>query len=109
MARCNLEGNADAVEFCPHDVLAASTYTLQEGDRPSRAGRILFFNVDAELGRLGLFQRIETAGIFDMKWNPVGDGVSPLLAKAHADGYLRIHGLESCSDEAQGKECLCVP
>ncbi|KAM1937691.1 hypothetical protein FF1_015384 [Malus domestica] len=44
VARCNLEGNADAVEFCPHDgcrhVLTASTYILQEGDRLSRAGRI---------------------------------------------------------------------
>ncbi|KAK8337573.1 hypothetical protein V6Z12_A09G195200 [Gossypium hirsutum] len=34
VAHCYLEGNADAVEFCPHDgyqhVLAASTYTLKE-------------------------------------------------------------------------------
>ncbi|KAB2609319.1 diphthamide biosynthesis protein 7-like protein [Pyrus ussuriensis x Pyrus communis] len=111
VARCYLEGNADAVEFCPHDacrhVLAASTYTLQEGDRLSRAGSISLFNVGAELGQLDLFQRIETAGIFDIKWNPVGDSVSPLLAQVDADGYLRIHGLESCSDEAQGMECLC--
>ncbi|CAN6713842.1 unnamed protein product [Malus baccata var. baccata] len=106
VAHCNLEGNADAVEFCPHDsyrhVLAASTYTLQEGEQPIRAGSISLFNVGADLGRLDLFQRIETAGIFDIKWNPVGDSVSPLLALADADGYLRIHGLESCSDEAQG-------
>ncbi|CAN6585383.1 unnamed protein product [Malus baccata var. baccata] len=109
VAHCNLEGNADAVEFCPHDrcrhVLTASTYILQEGDRPSRAGRISLFNVGAELGRLDLFQRIETAGIFNTKWNLVGDSVS-LLAQAHADAYLRIHGLESCLDEAQGMECL---
>ncbi|KAB2633340.1 diphthamide biosynthesis protein 7-like protein [Pyrus ussuriensis x Pyrus communis] len=106
VAHCNLEGNADAVEFCPHDsyrhVLAASTYTLREGEQPIRAGSISLFNVGADLGRLDLFQRIETAGIFDIKWNPVGDSVSPLLALADADGYLRIHGLESCSDEAQG-------
>ncbi|KAI5329788.1 PREDICTED: diphthine methyltransferase [Prunus dulcis] len=105
VAHCNLDGNADAVEFCPHDsyhhVLAASTYTLQEGDRPSRAGSISLFNVDADLGRLDLFHRIETAGIFDIKWNPVGGSVSPLLAQADADGYLRIHGLECCSDEAR--------
>ncbi|CAN6718008.1 unnamed protein product [Malus baccata var. baccata] len=109
VAHCNLEGNADAVEFCPHDrcrhVLTASTYILQEGDRPSRAGRISLFNVGDELGRLDLFQRIETAGIFNTKWNLVGDSVS-LLAQAHADAYLRIHGLESCLDEAQGMECL---
>ncbi|KAM1451819.1 hypothetical protein ACFX2I_038883 [Malus domestica] len=106
VAHCNLEGNADAVEFCPRDsyrhVLAASTYTLQEGEQPIRAGSISLFNVGADLGRLDLFQRIETAGIFDIKWNPVEDSVSPLLAQANADGYLRIHGLESCSDEAQG-------
>lgn len=99
IAHCNLDGNADVVEFCPHqsfqNVLAASTYTLQEGDRPSRSGSISLFNVDADLGRLDLLHSVETAGIFDMKWNPVGDDVSPLLAQADADGHLRLYHLES--------------
>lgn len=105
IAHCNLDGNADVVEFCPHEsfqnVLAASTYTLQEGDRPSRSGSISLFNVDADLGRLDLLHRVETAGIFDMKWNPVGDNVSPLLAQADADGHLRLYHLES---EGNGSE-----
>lgn len=108
MAHCHLEGNADAVEFCPHEsyrhVLAASTYTLQEGDQPSRAGSISLFDVDADTARLDLCHRVETAGIFDIKWNPVGEcGVDPLLAQADADGYLRIHSLGCSADEVKGK------
>lgn len=110
VAHCYLDGNADAVEFCPHElyrhVLAASTYTLQEGDQPSRAGSISLFNVDADAARLDLFHRIDTAGIFDIKWNPVGECASPLLAQADADGYLRIHSLGCSSDEANGKAIL---
>uniref|UniRef100_A0A5B7BX14 methylated diphthine methylhydrolase n=1 Tax=Davidia involucrata TaxID=16924 RepID=A0A5B7BX14_DAVIN len=108
VAHCYLDGNADAVEFCPHDsfchVLAASTYTLQEGERPSRSGSISLFNVNADAGRLELFHRVETAGIFDVKWNSAGANVGPLLAQADADGYLRVHYLECCSDgpEARG-------
>lgn len=107
MAHCYLEGNADVVEFCPHDsfhnVLAASTYTLQEGDQPSRLGSISLFNVDASLGRLEFVHKLETSGIFDTKWNPVGsNALCPLLAQADADGYLRIHSLESSVDESEG-------
>ena len=54
VANCYLDGNADVVEFCPHDsyhnILAASTYTLVEGDQPSRSGSISLFNVDADVG-----------------------------------------------------------
>lgn len=94
-----LDGNADAVEFCPHDsfhnVLAASTYVLQEGDRPSRSGCITLFDVDD--GKLGLIQKVETAGIFDMKWSPpLSDNPgSPLLAQADADGCVKIYNLQS--------------
>ncbi|KAK9278656.1 hypothetical protein L1049_028229 [Liquidambar formosana] len=106
VAQCYLDGNADAVEFCPHDqfhhVLAASTYTLQEGDKPSRSGSIWLFNVDADMGCLELFHHVNTAGIFDIKWNPVGDNVGTLLAQADADGYLRIHSLECRSDGPEG-------
>ena len=101
MGHCYLDGNADVVEFCPHNsfhhVLAASTYTLQEGDRPSRSGSISLFNVD--MGRVELFYRLKTSGIFDMKWSPVGGDVTrPLLAQADAEGCLRVHHLESPDD-----------
>lgn len=105
MAHCYLEGNADAVEFCPHDcyhhVLAASTYTLQEGDQPSRSGSVSLFNIDAEFGRLELGHRVDTAGIFDIKWSPAGSTAVPSLAQADADGYLRLYGLESGSSGAE--------
>ncbi|XP_047327877.1 diphthine methyltransferase homolog [Impatiens glandulifera] len=104
VGHCYLDGNPDAVEFCPHDsfknVLAVSTYTLQEGDQPSRLGSLSLFNVDACAGLLELSHRVETAGIFDIKWAPVGqvsDEYLPLLAQADANGYLRVHKLESSS------------
>ncbi|KAL3824661.1 hypothetical protein ACJIZ3_020690 [Penstemon smallii] len=119
-----LDGNADAVEFCPHDsfhnVLAASTYVLQEGDPPSRSGCISLFDVDADAGRLELIQKMETAGIFDIKWSPG----SPLLAQADADGYVRIHNLQAsdsdgtethgncltevCGEHISSSMCLCI-
>ncbi|CAK9156551.1 unnamed protein product [Ilex paraguariensis] len=108
-AHCYLDGNADAVEFCPHDsfhhILAASTYTLQEGDQPTRSGSISLFNVNADVGSLDLIHRVETAGIFDIKWNPVGGNVGRLLAQADADGYLRIHRLDNSVD---GSEVLGI-
>ncbi|TYI50124.1 hypothetical protein E1A91_D12G080200v1 [Gossypium mustelinum] len=38
---------------------------------------------------------MDTAGIFYIKWSTVGSNVSPLLAQADADGYLRIYSLEA--------------
>ncbi|XP_010269552.1 PREDICTED: diphthine methyltransferase homolog [Nelumbo nucifera] len=125
IAHCYLDGNADAVEFCPHDsfhnVLAASTYTLQEGVQPSRSGSISLFSVGADQGNLQLLHRLDTAGIFDIKWNPIGVGVGPLLAQADANGYLRLHGLKCYSDGLEGAQlkevtgekinssmCLCL-
>ncbi|KAF9668411.1 hypothetical protein SADUNF_Sadunf14G0000700 [Salix dunnii] len=125
VAQCYLDGNADAVEFCMHEpyhnVLAAATYTLQEGDMPSRTGSISLFDVNANLGRFELFYRVETVGIFDLKWSPVVGNVGPMLAQADADGHLRVHGLECCSNggdslslrEIVGEKisssmCLCV-
>lgn len=106
VADCKLDGNADAVEFCPHEgyhhVLAASTYTLQEGDKPTRNGSISVFNVDAEEGKLDLFCRLSTAGIFDIKWSPVGGNVGPLLAQADADGCVKVYCLESGFSESKG-------
>lgn len=102
---CYLDGNADAVEFCPHDsfqhVLAASTYTLEEGDQPKRSGSISLFDVDSEVGRLQSTYRVKTAGIFDIKWSPAGGNVVPFLAQADADGYLRIHRLECCVEGSE--------
>lgn len=130
IGHCFLDGNADAVEFCPHEsfynVLAASTYVLQEGERPSRSGSLTLFDVDADAGQLQLIQRLETSGIFDIKWSPgVGEGLGgPLLAQADADGWLKIrslHGYESNGSETPGihlqemcgkcissSMCLCV-
>lgn len=106
VAFCYLDGNADAVEFCPHNsyhnVLAASTYTLKEGDQPSRCGSISLFNVDADLSSLNLVYRVETSGIFDIKWNPPSGHGYNLLGQADADGYLRIQKLEDCCNDAEG-------
>lgn len=108
VAHCTLEGNVDAVAFCPHssfsNVLAASTYTLHEGDQPSRSGSLSIFNVNADIGSLELLHRVETAGIFDIKWSPVGQTSSPLLAQADADGCIRIHALQCYSNGAEGTE-----
>ncbi|KAM7275796.1 hypothetical protein ACFE04_017662 [Oxalis oulophora] len=123
LAHCCLDGNADAVEFCPidsfHQVLAASTYNLQEGDKPSRKGSISLFDVNADKGSLELFQCVETAGVFDIKWNPVGCNGGALLGQADADGCLRIHHFEGCEGggaslrEINGEKissamCLCL-
>ncbi|KAJ4840197.1 hypothetical protein Tsubulata_002948 [Turnera subulata] len=121
VAHCYLDGNADAVEFCPHEqyghVLAAATYTLQEGERPSRSGSISLFDVDADAGRFELLHRVETAGIFDIKWSPLGNAGGAMLAQADADGWLRIHSLigekGQCLREITGEKitssmCLCL-
>lgn len=106
LAHCFLDGNADAVEFCPqdsyHHVLAASTYTLHEGDMPTRCGSISIFTADAESGQLELFHCLETAGIFDIRWSPVGGNMGPLLAQADAEGFLRIHHLGSDLNKTAG-------
>eukprot|EP00268_Persea_americana_P030517 TRINITY_DN2952_c0_g1_i1.p1 TRINITY_DN2952_c0_g1~~TRINITY_DN2952_c0_g1_i1.p1 ORF type:complete len:346 (+),score=67.64 TRINITY_DN2952_c0_g1_i1:277-1314(+) len=101
VAQYYLDGNADAVEFCPHyssyHILAAATYTLQEGVQSNRSGSISLFSVGIDTG-LKLLYHVETAGVFDIKWNPDGTNMHPLLAQADADGYLRLHGL-GCSPE----------
>ncbi|MCL7038685.1 hypothetical protein MKW94_001899 [Papaver nudicaule] len=128
IAHCYLEGNVDAVEFCPHEsfhqVLAVSTYTLQEGDQPNRCGSISLFSVDADSNQLDMFHQVETSGIFDIKWNPVGaNNTSPLLAQADASGYVKLHTLgsgsngsengvgvltEVCGEMISSSMCLCV-
>ena len=116
IAHCYLDGNADAVEFCPHDsyqhVLAASTYTLQEGDHPSRRGSISLFSVDVNnVGggdHLDLVYSVETSGIFDIKWSPPGRHSNPFLAQADADGYLRIHMLEGCCNGVEGMDSSLI-
>lgn len=107
VAQCYLDGNVDAVEFCPHDsfhhVLAASTYTLQEGDHPHRSGSLSLYSVDAHKGNLELLQYMDTVGIFDIKWNTVGANVVPLIAQADADGYLRVHSLGCSLDDQENR------
>ncbi|MED6210284.1 hypothetical protein PIB30_062735 [Stylosanthes scabra] len=111
IAHCYLHGNADAMEFCPHDsyhhILAASTYNLQEGDRPSRHGSISLFNVDGSNidggdDKLDLVYSVETSGIFDIKWSPPAQYSHPFLSQADADGYLRIHMLDSSCNGVEG-------
>ncbi|RZC60876.1 hypothetical protein C5167_022665 [Papaver somniferum] len=125
IAHCYLEGNVDAVEFCPHElfhqVLAVSTYTLQEGDQPNRCGSISLFSVDADSNQLDTFHQVETSGIFDIKWTSVG--ASPLLAQADASGYVKLHSLgsgsngsengvevlkEICGEMVSSSMCLCL-
>ncbi|KAK4748113.1 hypothetical protein SAY87_014699 [Trapa incisa] len=109
IAHCYLEGNTDAVEFCPHadysHTLAVSTYNLQEGDNPNRSGSISLFEVDADADCLKLLHRVEASGIFDIKWNPVGSntGFGPLLAQADSSGYIRVHCVETSSDDLENK------
>lgn len=105
-AHCYLEGNADAVEFCPHEpytnLLAASTYTLQEGDLPSRSGSVYLFDVgDVEDVGLNLLQKIDTAGVFDIRWSRSGGdgGGNAALAQADADGCLRVYKIDETVDK----------
>ncbi|WZZ00538.1 hypothetical protein YC2023_072866 [Brassica napus] len=99
-AHCYLEGNADAVEFCPHEphanLLAASTYTLQEGDLPSRSGSVYLF--DVEHSRLNLLHKVDTTGVFDIRWSRGGGG-SLALAQADADGCLRVYKVDDSEDK----------
>ncbi|KAK7265010.1 hypothetical protein RJT34_32626 [Clitoria ternatea] len=110
IAHCYLEGNADAVEFCPHDsyhnVVAASTYTLQEGGQPSRHGSISLFNVEVDAGHLHMLYSENTSGIFDIKWNPSGGPASPLLFTI--DGYFEDCGYlkEVTSEKISDSMCL---
>lgn len=108
VAHCYLDGNADAVVFCPHNgyhnVLAASTYTLQEGGQQSRHGSISLHNIDVDRGHLDMVYSEDTCGIFDIKWNPPPGHVNPFLAQADADGYLRIKMLEGCCDGVEGMD-----
>ncbi|KAL4186410.1 hypothetical protein AMTRI_Chr09g13980 [Amborella trichopoda] len=126
IAQYRLDGNADAVEFCPNDpfhhILAAATYTLQEGDHPCRLGSISLFSIKIKEG-LKLLQHVETSGVFDIKWNPSHCNIHPQLAQADSDGYLTLHGLqcsssisefdgeflqELCKTKISSSMCLCL-
>ncbi|ONK66230.1 uncharacterized protein A4U43_C06F5570 [Asparagus officinalis] len=124
VASCKLDGNADVVEFCPqqnfHHILAAATYTLEEGTRPNRSGSISLFSADSNMG-LELLHRIQTIGVFDIKWNAPGSTEHPLLAQADADGCLTLYCLqlndnstsgidlsEVCTEKVSPAMCLCV-
>lgn len=105
---CYLDGNADAVEFCPHEpyanLLAASTYTLQEGDCPSRSGSVYLYDVgDVEDVGLNLLQKIDTAGVFDIRWSRGSDGGGNVaLAQADADGCLRVYKIDETEVKGNG-------
>ncbi|URE46181.1 WD domain, G-beta repeat [Musa troglodytarum] len=121
---CYLDGNADVVEFCSHypfhHILAAGTYTLQEGTQPHREGSISLFSADPVVG-LELLCRVSTVGVFDIKWSPSGESIHPLLAQADADGCIGLYNLsktetenegsilkEVCSEKVSSSMCLCV-
>lgn len=92
-----LEGNADAVEFCPtpayQNFLAAASYTLIEGPTPTRVGAVYLFSLDDE--NLKELQTMETSGVFDIKWRkPCPQGLAPCLGQASADGSLRLYTLQ---------------
>lgn len=129
IASFDLEGNADAVEFCPypafHELLAAATYTLQQdGNELTRSGSISLFS--ATTTGLKLLHRIHTPGVFDIKWNPgikesgsLNNSIDdhPLLVLAGADGFLNLYSLHSieltlsefCKEELSSSSmCLCV-
>ncbi|KMZ64792.1 WD repeat-containing protein [Zostera marina] len=98
IADYKLDGRADVVEFCPHhpyhNVLAAATYTLHEGDKPHRSGSISLFSACSVTG-LQLLQVVQTMGIFDMKWNPNERLLNPMLAQVDSDGCLSLYSLKS--------------
>lgn len=108
MAKLELAGNADAVEFCPCapylHILAAASYTLQEGpDEQQRLGGLYLFSADQENDHssstpsLTKLYHGETPGVFDIKWRPYDDDGAPCLAQAGADGSLSLHMLEEGS------------
>lgn len=92
-----LEGNADAVEFCPtpayYNLLAAASYILIEGPTPTRVGGLYLFTLGDDGYNLQELQTIETSGIFDIKWRKPGPGLVPCLGQASADGTLRLYTL----------------
>ncbi|MQL90280.1 hypothetical protein Taro_022870 [Colocasia esculenta] len=125
VASVHLDGNADAVEFCPqypfHHILAAATYTLREGGQPDRSGSISLFSAEDRVG-IELIHRVETVGIFDIKWNPFETSTDPLLALADAQGCLSVQSLkssqepeahgavlrEACKEKVSPSMCLCL-
>ncbi|KAL2649766.1 hypothetical protein R1flu_017894 [Riccia fluitans] len=110
MATVQLVGNADAAEFCPCEpylnIVAAASYTLQEGEQPIRSGELYLFsaeklrinetsNSSTTLSLKQVYHR-ETSGVFDLKLRPRSNRTSnPCLAQASADGTLRLHMLEA--------------
>ncbi|KAH9330716.1 hypothetical protein KI387_002824 [Taxus chinensis] len=92
----HLDGNADAVEFCPdypfQHILAAATYTLQESVQ-RRVGSISLFSIQDNI-HLKLLHRIKTSGVFDIKWRPGNGDRQPNLLQADSDGNMAMYSLE---------------
>lgn len=107
----HLEGNADAVEFCPdypfQHILAAATYTLKQSSQPCRVGILSLFSIHDKT-RLKFLQQIKTSGIFDIKWRPGKGNMQPHLLQADSDGNLTTYCLETSGmmseDEVQVTE-----
>ncbi|KAI7989871.1 Dynamin-related protein 5A [Camellia lanceoleosa] len=75
---------------------------ISETGWPSKGDEALLKKTKAAVSSKPIVMRVEYAhcptGIFDIKWSPVGAIVGPLLAQANADGYLKLHHIECCSD-----------
>ncbi|XP_057861105.1 uncharacterized protein LOC131069599 isoform X2 [Cryptomeria japonica] len=96
VVQIQLDGNADAAEFCPdypfQHILAAATYTLEEGAQ-HRVGSISLFSIQDKM-HLKLLQRIKTSGVFDIKWRPGKGNTQSNLLQADSDGNLTVYSLE---------------
>jgi len=61
---------------------------------------VYLFDVgDVEDVGLNLIQKIDTAGVFDIRWSRGGDGGDVALAQADADGCLIVYKI----DETESK------
>ena len=94
----HLDGNADAVAFCPdylfQHILAATTYTLQESSKLCRVGILSLFSIHDKT-HLNFLQKIKTSGIFDIKWRPRKGNMQPHLLQADSHGNLTTYCLET--------------
>ncbi|EFJ38328.1 hypothetical protein SELMODRAFT_75309 [Selaginella moellendorffii] len=111
MDAVELDGNADAVEFCPvrshSHALAAATYNLVEATPESparRLGSVSLFEVIADPSpRLRLVDRKKTSGVFDIRWRPPNQGNDAVLAQAGADGVLTMYALQGSDSNSLEK------
>ncbi|XP_064608912.1 diphthine methyltransferase-like [Liolophura sinensis] len=129
------EFTADSAEWCPldenADLLLCGMYQLTDPDSsttPStenvptdvpkkRIGRIYLFRVlDDNNGQFSCeeMERLETAGVLDIKWNSLRLNQCPAFVVADSDGNVNLYsvsvdrsGLEKCVSQLSSA-CVCV-